>query len=91
MAGVSQNGGDEGYSRAGRAAERDRGSRLLRAIEELRDLERQKHSASPSTEPFQDLARRLELKAREVFEMAAEEREDLPDPADEAGPPGLRH
>lgn len=49
--------------------------RLLRAVEELRALEREKRLHETSSAPFQDLERRVEEQAREVFRLAQEENE----------------
>jgi hypothetical protein len=53
------------------AADGDYPDRLVRLIEELRaiDLERRKQPVSSAA--FRELARRMEVKAREVFELAA--------------------
>jgi hypothetical protein len=50
---------------------RETSVRLLRALEELRALELEKRRTAASTPPFDDLARRLEAKAREVFRLAS--------------------
>ncbi|HVL54347.1 MAG TPA: hypothetical protein VM344_08825 [Vitreimonas sp.] len=51
----------------------------MRAIDELRALEREKRRAPASSAPFDDVQRRVEMKAREIFRMAD-------DPDDEDGP-----
>jgi hypothetical protein len=56
--------GDAGRSR-GPSRESDR---LLRAIEELRALERERRMTAGR--PFDELERRVEAKAREVFRIA---------------------
>jgi hypothetical protein len=50
--------------------------RLLKAVEELRALEREKRQQEISSKPFHDLAEQVEAKAREVFRLAGEETED---------------
>lgn len=50
--------------------------RLLRAVDELRALEQEKHRQRVSSQPFHELAERVEAKAREVFRLAGEETED---------------
>jgi hypothetical protein len=50
--------------------------RLLKAVDELRALEREKRLQDVSTEPFQELALRVEEKARQVFRLAEQEDED---------------
>lgn len=55
---------------------RDDSDRLLRAVGELRALERAKRLQAMSSEPFYALARQLEAKAREVFRLAEEQDED---------------
>ncbi len=52
---------------------------LLRAIEELRALERERRAAPFSGRPFEELDRQVEQKAREVFRIA--------DSADDSEPP----
>lgn len=49
--------------------------RLLRAVDELRALEREKHRQQASSQPFHELAERVDAKAREVFRIAGEENE----------------
>lgn len=55
---------------------REDSDRLLRALDELRDLERQKRVQEVSSPSFHDLAREIEEKAREVFRLAEQEEED---------------
>jgi len=50
--------------------------RLLKAVDELRALEREKRLQDVSSAPFHDLAQRVEDKAREVFRLAEQEEED---------------
>jgi signal transduction histidine kinase len=50
--------------------------RLLRAVDELRALEREKRREKISGRPFRELAERVEAKAREVFRIAGEETVD---------------
>jgi hypothetical protein len=55
---------------------RNDSDRLLQAVEELRALEREKRLQEASSAPFHDLARQVELKAREVFRLAELEETD---------------
>lgn len=55
---------------------RDDSDRLLQAVDELRALEREKRLQEVSSPPFHDLARQVEMKAREVFRLAEEEEID---------------
>lgn len=55
---------------------RDDSDRLLRAVDELKALEREKRLEVVSSPPFHDLAREVERKAREVFRMAEQEEAD---------------
>ncbi len=57
---------------------RESTARLLRAVDELRALELQKHGARASTPTFDDLVRRVEAKAREVFQLAQDQALDRP-------------
>jgi transposase len=50
--------------------------RLLKAIDELRDLEEQKRREPMSSAPFRELAEQVEAKAREVYRLADEEADD---------------
>ncbi len=50
--------------------------RLLRAVDELRALERERRLQEVSSPPFHALALRVEEKAREVFRLAEQEEED---------------
>ena len=52
---------------------RDDSDRLLRAVDELRALEREKRLQEASSRPFHDLARQVEEKAREVFRLAEQQ------------------
>lgn len=47
--------------------------RLLKAVDELRALERERRLQEVSSPPFHALARRVEQKAREVFRLAEQE------------------
>ena len=55
---------------------REDSERLLRAVDELRELERAKRREKISGRPFRELAERVEEKAREVFRIAGEETDD---------------
>jgi hypothetical protein len=68
-----------GEDDSGPAKERALGEdseRLLRAVDELRELERAKRREKISGRPFRELAERVEQKAREVFRIAGEETDD---------------
>ena len=52
---------------------RDDSDELLRALEDLKGMERQKRAEHISTPPFHELAEKVEDQARHVFEVAAEE------------------
>lgn len=54
----------------------DDSDRLLRAVEELRALEREKRLHETSSAPFLELERRVEEQARAVFRLAQQEHED---------------
>jgi hypothetical protein len=49
---------------------------LLRAVDELRAMEREKRRLAISSRTFQELAERVEQKAREVFRLAGQEDDD---------------
>jgi signal transduction histidine kinase len=68
-------------SREAAALRRD-SERLLKAIEELRELEQLKRREPVSSRPFRDLAQKVEEKAREVYRLADEEVDDARDAAD---------
>jgi len=53
----------------------DDSDELLRAVEELRALEREKRLHETSSAPFQDLERRVDEQARAVFRLAQQENE----------------
>lgn len=55
---------------------RNDSDRLLQAVEELRALERERRLQEASSAPFHELARKVELKAREVFRLAELEEMD---------------
>jgi hypothetical protein len=74
----------------GRRVQRELGEdseRLLKAIEELRDLEERKRREPIASKPFRDLAQQVEAKAREVYKLADEEVDDARD-ARNVAPPG---
>jgi hypothetical protein len=54
-----------------RPADGDYPDRLVRLIEELRALDLERRRQPVTSSAFRDLARRMEAKAREVFELAA--------------------
>lgn len=54
--------------------------RLLRAIEELRALERERRAVDGTSAEFDEIDRRVERKAREVFQIA-EAADDADDPS----------
>jgi len=62
----------DGYIRDRSRAPGREQDRLLRAIEELRALERAKRREPVSSAPFHELQRRVDAKAREVFRIAGE-------------------
>ena len=55
---------------------RDDSDELIRALEDLKQLEKTKREADISTPPFHELAEAVEAQARHVFEVAAEETVD---------------
>lgn len=59
---------------------------LLRAVEELRALDVEKRRAPRTGARFHEIARRIEVKAREVFRMAEAGEDPQPDEATHAGP-----
>lgn len=67
---------DESLEGSARTVLRDDSDSLLRAVEELRALEREKRLQDISSRPFQDLARQVEEKAREVFRLAEQQERD---------------
>jgi hypothetical protein len=67
---------DAAVDRRARAVLRNDSDRLLQAVEELKALEREKRLVDVSSEPFHDLARQVELKAREVFRLADQQERD---------------
>ena len=67
----------QGFPRDGSSAPAREQDRLLRAIEELRALERAKRREPVSSGPFHELQRRVDAKAREVFRIAGEVDEAL--------------
>ena len=83
--------GKEESDRAETHALGEDSERLLRAVDELRALEREKRRQKISGRPFRELAERVEAKAREVFRLAGEESADADAAAglsDEPGRPG---
>jgi hypothetical protein len=54
-----------------RPADGDYPDRLVRLIEELRALDLERRRQPVTSSAFRELARRMEAKAREVFELAA--------------------
>ena len=53
---------------------RDVSDRLLREMEELKALEREKRGEPISSPQFKRLARVIEIKSRDIWELAADER-----------------
>jgi signal transduction histidine kinase len=68
--------GDDETGRATARALHEDSERLLRAVDELRALEREKRREKISGRSFRELAERVEAKAREVFRIAGEETVD---------------
>ena len=66
---------DEAARAASNALRRD-SERLLKAVDELRAMEREKRRVSISSRTFHELAERVEQKAREVFRLAGQEDDD---------------
>jgi hypothetical protein len=64
---------DESLERSARTVLREDSDRLLRALEELRALQREKRLQEASSPPFHELERQVEEKAREVFRLAEQE------------------
>ncbi|HEV8490131.1 MAG TPA: hypothetical protein VGQ58_10130 [Candidatus Limnocylindrales bacterium] len=64
---------DESLELSARTVLRDDSDRLLRAVDELRALEREKRLQDVSSRPFHELARQVEEKAREVFRLAEQQ------------------
>jgi signal transduction histidine kinase len=67
---------DDSAARAVSDAVRRDSERLLRAVDELRAMEREKRGLAISSRTFHELAERVEQKAREVFRLAGEEEDD---------------
>ena len=67
---------DGPLERSAKRVLREDSDRLLQAVEELRALERKKRATEISSEPFHELARQVEDKAREVFRLAEEQQVD---------------
>lgn len=67
---------DEQAARVASNAVRRDSERLLRAVDELRAMEREKRRLAISSRTFQELAERVEQKAREVFRLAGQEDDD---------------
>ena len=67
---------DGPLERSAKKVLRDDSDRLLQAVEELRALERKKRATEISSEPFHELARQVEEKARQVFRLAEEQSVD---------------
>ncbi|MDQ2964629.1 MAG: hypothetical protein M3R57_02135 [Chloroflexota bacterium] len=67
---------DASLGKRARTVPREDSNRLLRAVDELRALEREKHLQEVSSPPFNDLARQVEEKVREVFRLAEQEEAD---------------
>lgn len=68
-------GRDESVRSRARGELRGDSERLLRAVDELRALEREKHRQQVASQPFDELAEQVDAKAREVFRLASEENE----------------
>ena len=64
---------DDQAARAASNALRRDSERLLKAVDELRAMEREKRRVSISSRTFHELAERVEQKAREVFRLAGQE------------------
>lgn len=58
-----------------RARLSDTSDELLRALTELRDLERRKRDKTISTPEFHELADRIDARSKHIFRIAAAERE----------------
>ncbi|MDQ6794180.1 MAG: hypothetical protein M3067_05070 [Chloroflexota bacterium] len=67
---------DDQAARAASDALRRDSERLLKAVDELRAMEREKRRVSISSRTFHELAERVEQKAREVFRLAGQEESD---------------
>jgi hypothetical protein len=74
---------DESLERRARTDSRDESDRLLRAVDELRALDREKRLHESSSPPFYALARQLEEKAREVFRLGEQQGDGGEDPANQ--------
>ena len=66
---------DDQAAHAANSALRQDSERLLKAVDELRAMEREKRRAI-SSRTFHELAERVEQKAREVFRLAGQEEDD---------------
>ncbi len=67
---------DEEAAQAANNALRQDSERLLKAVDELRAMEREKRRVAISSRTFHELAERVEQKAREVFRLAGQEEDD---------------
>jgi signal transduction histidine kinase len=67
---------DDEAARAANNAMRRDSERLLKAVDELRALEREKRQLAISSRTFDELAERVEQKEREVFRLAGQEEAD---------------
>ncbi len=74
--GAPERSRDGPLERSAKKVLREDSDRLLEAVEELRALERKKRATEISSEPFHELARQVEDKAREVFRLAEEQQVD---------------
>jgi hypothetical protein len=66
---------DTSLGRRARPGMRADSDRLLRAVDELRALERERRLQEVSSPPFHALALQVEEKAREVFRLADQDEE----------------
>ena len=73
-------GQHQSAARPGPGLPREIQDRLLRALTDLRELERERQAHRAASRPTDELSRRLEAKAREVFRLGreAEVRPDRP-------------
>ena len=67
---------DDQAARAASNALRHDSERLLKAVDKLRAMEREKRRLAISSRTFHELAERVEQKAREVFRLAGQEDDD---------------
>jgi signal transduction histidine kinase len=67
---------DDEAARAANNAMRRDSERLLKAVDELRAMEREKRRLAISSRTFNELAERVEQKEREVFRLAGQEEAD---------------